>query len=1114
MRVSDVIHGRVVTADLRRRSKDPFPEGLVSKSEVFLSSREDGELRLRAGANSWEVEGATAPDRSTLRQLDIRALPRLAWLVQPAPATGPADRVLIQIHEFPTTFIWNEPVDVSVDDKIVDDVRKRRERLVSVESVVQWLTDRLLLPPREPGGPQRALLSGSPMPDVRKKTAFRLYGAGFAVDIACGTDDRLRVSRVVEARRAVEGNERRPIYLATGSIGFCDVTVASRFRGMARTELDRLVAQADSYLGLWQAYNNKEKAAILRRAREFGWVGYSRREQRPDGAWRFQIDIENEAVDDLWRRLQALDGEPLQADDEVPATIQGKDNEGPLNGTRRPFTGELVTRRITPPSLSLRPPSDQDDRKPPGRGFLFVSLVGDEVRIKRRKEAWERIRGCTNPLPQLGMMIEGQPVPERRGRRLKPVTRAVREVFVGPNDRQRLALEVALNTPDIALVQGPPGTGKTRVIAALQARLAEQDEGIDPDGLSGNTLLTSFQHDAVENAAAATRVMGLPAVKVGYRRGSDAARDGVEIWATETVQAVRAARGRIGTDDSVHAALRAVREIAVAYLKAPGGRDDPAGVLRSVSEMASPWLPAALAAEVAKLRAGLSVSRPTRLGDEDRAFALKAVRALRTEAVSFSDDGPANAYKALRRLEKLDDFDLSGEERTCLEQAADFCPEVAADGHLLAGLQSARDALVDRLQPVDENTTAPRPHADVASMAIRVMDALTERAKETAPGADVAVAEWLAALENDPRGVRETVRHYSMVLAATCQQSVSRPMADAKRGEDTVFRTVIVDEAARSNPLDLLIPMSRAERRIVLVGDHRQLPHLLEPDVERQIEQSAQRETRSALRQSLFEKLFTDLREREKRDGIKRTVTLNQQYRMHPLLGRFVSEQFYEPYGEGFDSARDEAEFAHAVCLKNGFSVAGKVAVWIEVPHDRGSEGGGRSKRRPVEARRVAQEAHAVVSRHPDLAVGVITFYAAQRDEILTSMRDVDLTEADDENRFRVRDQWRRTTDGRERLRVGTVDAFQGKEFDVVFLSVTRSNRVRMKDEDEVSRQRRYGFLLLENRLCVAMSRQHRLLVVVGDSAMAKGREAKASVPGLYAFRELCEGPDGSVVRN
>ena len=57
-------------------------------------------------------------------------------------------------------------------------------------------------------------------------------------------------------------------------------------------------------------------------------------------------------------------------------------------------------------------------------------------------------------------------------------------------------------------------------------------------------------------------------------------------------------------------------------------------------------------------------------------------------------------------------------------------------------------------------------------------------------------------------------------------------MEDAKLGNDTVFRTVIVDEAARSNPLDILIPMALAERRIILVGDHRQLPHILEPDIE------------------------------------------------------------------------------------------------------------------------------------------------------------------------------------------------------------------------------------------------------------------------------------------
>jgi superfamily I DNA and/or RNA helicase len=419
---------------------------------------------------------------------------------------------------------------------------------------------------------------------------------------------------------------------------------------------------------------------------------------------------------------------------------------------------------------------------------------------------------------------------------------------------------------------------------------------------------------------------------------------------------------------------------------------------------------------------------------------------------------------------------------------------------------------LDRLQRGADTGRGPRTHADVEDMLVRVVDALTERAKEMAPGVDAAVEGWLAALEHDPQGVRDAVKHYSMVLAATCQQSVSRAMEDAKLGEDTVFRSVVVDEAARSNPLDILIPMALAERRVVLVGDHRQLPHILEPDIEREIEQSVQEETREQLRRSLFYKLFTELREREKKDGVKRTVTLNVQYRMHPELGRFVSEQFYEPHGEGFTSGRPAEDFAHTVALADGTSLAGKVAAWIDVPRDRGLESPGRSKSRPGEASRIAREARAVVERHPDLGVGIITFYAAQRDELLKEMAQVDLTEPDDAGDYRVRDRWQRTADGRERLRVGTVDAFQGMEFDVVFLSLTRCNNVVVKDE--VTRRRRYGFLLLENRLCVAMSRQHRLLVVVGDAGMATGPDAEASIPSLVAFRKLCEGPNGQVVRH
>ena len=43
----------------------------------------------------------------------------------------------------------------------------------------------------------------------------------------------------------------------------------------------------------------------------------------------------------------------------------------------------------------------------------------------------------------------------------------------------------------------------------------------------------------------------------------------------------------------------------------------------------------------------------------------------------------------------------------------------------------------------------------------------------------------------------------------------------------------------------------------------------------------------------MFRYLFNRLKKIEEADNIPRTVTLDAQFRMHPLLGNFVSEQFY-----------------------------------------------------------------------------------------------------------------------------------------------------------------------------------------------------------------------------
>ena len=1104
MKVSDVIHGRVTTADLRRVEGDRFPAGLTLNSEVFLHCDDFGEFQLRIGKKVWAVEGTAPRDRVVLRQIGTRDLPRLVWLVQAARDSVPPQNLIVKFHEFPSACVWDEPVDIGINDRAVEDVRKRLRRHISSNEVVKFLDDRILLPPRSQAASARVLLSGIFAMDSSAKIAFRLYGKqGYAVDVERKPNGHLQVTRFVTVQQAREGDERWPIHLVTGQIKFCDQTVARQFRGIAQTELDSLVAHTDSYLALWKEYNSREYKAILERAQQFKWVRYSDWTLSSDGTWRFYVDVAERDIPDLWRRLDAVKDDQLQVKDEAPEIIVGgSDYVRTRNKSHRPFTGKLEGRDSSIPSLNL---SLDHAHKLPKKGFIFVCLDGDRVLIERRNKAWEQIRSCENPMPQLGLLIEGQSVPMRHGRRLKPFTKSVRDVFESPNRRQRDALDIALNTPDIALIQGPPGTGKTRLIAALQARLAEKDEIIDTHGLRGNTLLTSFQHDAVENAAAATLVMGVPAVKVDPR-GVEDGQDGVEMWCRETARKVRAARGKT-IESSVHTALREVREI---YLNASKRRDNPAGVLRRVLAKASPWLPTTLTTDTMQLCTELSTPQSIQPNTYERNFALKAVRELRAEAAPFADDGPGNAYKVLRRLNQLEDFTLTDAEEASLEQAISCSPGVPADKGLLVQLQQTKDALINRLQNTEINRITPRVHVDVENMVVRVIDVLTERVRETAPGAEFAISEWLNNLDNNPKGMLATLKQYSMVLAATCQHSVSNKMRSEKSENDLVFRTVIVDEAARANPLDLLIPMALAEQRIVLVGDHRQLPHILDPDIEREIEKSVQEETHAALRNSLFERLFTKLREQEKRDGVVRTVTLNQQYRMHPILGQFVSQQFYEPYEEGFKSGREDKDFAHAVSLQCGESLAGKVAAWIDVPLAHERESGGRSKQRPAEAQRIAKEAHTVLSQFPELSVGVVAFYTAQRDRIWDSMCHAGLAERN-ESGFYIREHWQRTNDGRERLRIGTVDAFQGKEFDIVFLSLTRSNEVQVTNE--ATRRRKYGFLLLENRLCVAMSRQHKLLIVVGDSAMASGPKAVESVPGLCAFKELCEGPSGSIIR-
>jgi hypothetical protein len=998
------------------------------------------------------------------------------------------------VHGYPLHLVYPEPLELGLDEAACEQVGRRAfRRRATPGEVAEWLSEHTTVAsPGARGGDRAAVVGGDREGGL---PAFRLLGRNIAVDVARTAAGAYRVRRVV-GRSSTGWRSERLALLSAPSIRFRDATVAGTVLGEAFEPLWSQVRAADSYLAVWEAYNDLEREAVERRARRIGSLPYVACDRLPDGTWQFQVR-EEEGIEARLARLH--EGGDLEL-----AAVR-RPGEPAREAGRHRFAGRCAA--VSPAGRTVCLAGVERDLDPPPRGFLQPTLVGDRVRLKRRLDAYERLRSGRGEMPQLAHLLEGLPVPVAHLRPHEPRSADAVAAFGGePTPRQVEALRVALNTPDIALIQGPPGTGKTRVIAALQARLGEVTSSAN--GVAGQILLTSFQHEAVENAAASSSVFGLPAVKVDTVGRTDVF-DALEQWRAERMEALEAElAGREAAPARV--ALQEARMLHHAYRKRPGGLEGAQRLLRNLLDLARNRIPNELYDEVEELERKITRQRTRDVADQDRPRVIRAVRGLRSTAPSFEDDGPDRAAAVLDALgvtDLLADEDVALLKR-CVERPGDVAPALAKVGTL-------RERLLDRLLGAGESRRLDTVHHDVDHLAAEVIDAVLAEVVRSRDGWEVVLAEYLRDLRADPAGVRRALQEYTAVLAATCQQSVSMVMAGVRqaRGREggVVFDTVLVDEAARANPLDLFIPLSRARRRIVLVGDHRQLPHVLDAEVEHRLEgarAAGQRAggTEERLRTSLFERLFTLLRERERVDGIRRTVTLDVQYRMHPALGEFVSRTFYEPYGEGFRSGGKPESFTHGL---GRYGTA--AAAFVHVPRERGAELRGRSKSRPAEARWIAAEVRRILDERPELSVGVVAFYRAQVDLLNQELATVGVTETLDHGGYRVRAEWKARHDGRgrvvERLRVGTVDAFQGREFDVVLLSMTRCNT--RPGGTPLELRRRLGHLMLENRLCVAMSRQRRLLVVVGDRGMIEGGEAAAAVPGLARFLELCDGEHG-----
>ncbi|KAG1668439.1 hypothetical protein FOA52_015969 [Chlamydomonas sp. UWO 241] len=303
------------------------------------------------------------------------------------------------------------------------------------------------------------------------------------------------------------------------------------------------------------------------------------------------------------------------------------------------------------------------------------------------------------------------------------------------------------------------------------------------------------------------------------------------------------------------------------------------------------------------------------------------------------------------------------------------------------------------------------------------------------------------------RRLETEILEHADVVCCTCVG------AGDPRLQNFRFQQVLIDESTQATEPEVLIPMMLGAKQVVLVGDHCQLPPVI----------MCKKAAEAGLCQSLFERL--------RLLGVK-PIRLQVQYRMHPCLSEFPSNTFYEG------------------TLQNGTGISDRQLHGVEFPWPNpdkpmmfytqlGMEEISASATSFLN-RTEASNVERIITRFLQAGVtpsqiGVITPYEGQRAHVVSVL---------------LR-QGTLRQDLYKEIEVSSVDAFQGREKDIIIMSCVRSNE-----------QQSIGFLSDPRRLNVALTRARFGIVILGNPKVLSRQHLWNSL--LSHYKEagcLVEGP-------
>ena len=253
------------------------------------------------------------------------------------------------------------------------------------------------------------------------------------------------------------------------------------------------------------------------------------------------------------------------------------------------------------------------------------------------------------------------------------------------------------------------------------------------------------------------------------------------------------------------------------------------------------------------------------------------------------------------------------------------------------------------------------------------------------------------------------------------------------------FDLVVADEAGKALPGELLMPINRA-KKIIIIGDHKQLPPVTDPaffdETKLNISDIIDEDSRDRFfATSLFEKLYEACPDDNK-------CMLNIQFRMPTPIGDMISRLFY---GGQLACAPN--------CDKKFPMFFGSNILFLNMDGDdtyreQQDDLTGGKKSSPYNEREI-QVAVDLLKRLREKFSGriaVITPYKRQNKKL----------------------HWRLRAERLANIAVNTIDAFQGDEADVVIYCTTRAHTPTKYFSDAA-------------RLNVAFSRARNLLIIIGS---------------------------------